>query len=157
MRTLRWILEGHPFFDTLRPEYLDLLTGCATNARFQAGDYLLREGEEAGRFYLLRQGRVALETQAPPRGALTIETLEGGDVLGWSWLFPPYRWHYSGRAVEPVRAIALDGQCLRGRCEADHDLGYELMRRFAQVMLQRLQATRFQLLDVYGTGTRGVS
>jgi CRP-like cAMP-binding protein len=151
MQTLELILAGHPFFEGLEQPYLDLITNCAANVRFETGDYLLREGESADRFYLLRHGRATLETYAPQRGPITIETIEQGEVLGWSWLFPPYRWHFSARALEPVRAIALDGTCLRGKIETDHQLGYELMRRFAYVMMQRLQATRLQLLDVYGT------
>ena len=87
---------------------------------------------------------------APQRGAIAIDTVGEGDVLGWSWLIPPYHWHFDARAVEPTRAIALDGRCLRGKCDADHELGYELMKRFAQVIEQRLEATRWQLLDVYG-------
>jgi CRP/FNR family cyclic AMP-dependent transcriptional regulator len=151
MQTLELILAGHPFFEGLERPYLDLITSCAANVRFAAGEYLLREGESADQFYLLRQGKVALETYAPPRGAITIETIEEGEVLGWSWLFPPYRWHFSARALESVRALALDGACLRDKIATDHRLGYELMRRFAYVMMQRLQATRLQLLDVYGT------
>ena len=95
---------------------------------------------------------MALETSAPQRGSAIIQTLGEGEVLGWSWLVAPYRWRFDARVVEAVRAIALDGKCLRGRSEEDHDLGYELMKRFAQVMEQRLQAARLQLLDVYGSG-----
>ena len=85
------------------------------------------------------------------RGPVVIETLHDGDVVGWSWLFPPYRWQFDARALEPSRAIAFDGACLRGKCEADHELGYELMRRFAGSIIERLQATRLRLLDVYGS------
>lgn len=151
MRTLESVLSSHPFFEGLERPYLDLITSCAANVRFAPGEYLLREGDSADQFYLLREGKVALETYAPPRGAITIETIAAGEVLGWSWLFPPYRWHFSARAMEPVRALALDGACLRDKITTDHHLGYELMRRFAYVMMQRLQATRLQLLDVYGT------
>src|SRR5229473_428313 len=133
MRTLESILVEHPFFKGLQPQYLQLITGCASNVRFNAGTYMLREGEQASQFYLIRHGK----------------------VVGWSWLFPPYRWHFSARVVEPVRAIALDGICLRAKGEEDHDLGYELMKRVAQIMMERLQATRIQLLDVYGVGARG--
>lgn len=150
METLQHILAQQAIFAGLPPEYLATITGCARNVRFARGDYLLREGDEADTFYVLREGRVALETHGAPHGQLLIETIETGDVLGWSWLFPPYRWHFSGRAMDPVFALALDGSCLRGKCDADHDLGYELMKRFASVIIQRLQATRVQLLDLYG-------
>ena len=156
MQTLEAILAGHPFFEGFETRYMQLITGCASNVRFDAGEYIFHEGEDASHFYLIRQGKVALETWAAQRGPITIETIEAGEVLGWSWLFPPYRWHFSARVVEPVRAIALDGVCLRSKGEADHDLGYQLVKRVAQIMMQRLQATRLQLLDVYGVPTRGV-
>ena len=151
MRTLESILEEHPFFQGLAPEAIKVLVGCAFNTRFDAGQVIFREGEEANTFYLLREGKVALETFAPHRGPIAIQTIGQGDVLGWSWLFPPYRWHFDARVLEPVRALALDGACVRGKCEEDHDLGYEMMSRFGRIMMERLQATRLQLLDVYGT------
>ena len=149
MNTLEPILAEQSFFNGLEPRYLQLITGCASNVRFAADQYIFREEEEANQFYLIRYGKVALETFAPGRGVVPIETLPAGEVLGWSWLFPPYRWHFSARALEVTRAIALDGVCLRKKCAEDHDLGYELMSRFAQTIIQRLQATRLQLLDVY--------
>lgn len=155
MQTLEPILAEHPFFKGLKPEYLQLVTGCASNVRFEAGTYIFREGEDATRFYLLRQGKVALEIFAAQRGSLTVETMEAGEVLGWSWLFPPYQWHFSGRVVEPTRAIALDGGCLRAKGEEDHDLGYELMKRVALILMERLQATRIRLLDLYSNSPGG--
>lgn len=150
MHTLEPLLAQHPFFRDLAPRYLQLVVSCAANVRFKAGELLFREGADANQFYLIRHGTVALQVFVPQRGPLTIATVAAGEVLGWSWLFPPYRWHFDAQALELVRAIAFDGQCLRGKCEEDHDLGYALMQRFAQVMLQRLQATRLQLLDLYG-------
>lgn len=139
----------HPFFKGLEPRYLQLIVGCAANVRFDAGQFIFREGEEANQFYIIRHGHVALEISTPERGSLVVQTIGEGEVLGWSWLVPPYRWHFDARAVELTRAIALDGKCVRTKCEEDHDLGYELMKRFAQIVMQRLQATRLQLLDVY--------
>ena len=144
------LLVHHPFFQDLAPHYLQLLVSCAKNVRFEAGQYLFREGEPANQFYLIRHGIVALEIFTPERGALTIQTLGEGDVAGWSWLFPPYHWHFDARATTLVRAIALDGVCLRTKSEEDKELGYALVMRFARVMMERLQATRLQLLDVYG-------
>ncbi len=149
MQTLEPILAEHPFFKDLKAEYLHLVTGCASNVRFDTGEYMFHEREEASQVYLIRQGKVALEIFAAQHGPITIETIEAGEVLGWSWLFPPYRWHFSGRVFEPTRAIALDGKCLRAKGDADHDLGYELMKRVAQIMLERLNATRIRLLDIY--------
>jgi CRP-like cAMP-binding protein len=149
IENLESILIEHPFFANMKKQHMDLLVGCASNVRFDAGQFILREGEEANHFYLLRQGRAALEIYAPERGSITIQTIGAGEVLGWSWLVPPYKWRFDARAVELTRAIALDGKCLREKCEKDTDLGYELLKRFSQVMVEHLQATRFQLLNVY--------
>jgi CRP/FNR family transcriptional regulator, cyclic AMP receptor protein len=151
MDTLESILASHPFFQGLDPEHLALLVGCASNVRFAAGTFLFHAGEEANRFFLVRAGHVAIEIAPPGGAAHTLQTIGAGEVLGWSWLIPPYFWKFDARAIEDTRALALDGQCLRRKCEADHDLGYELLKRFAQIMEERLQATRLQLLDVYGT------
>jgi CRP-like cAMP-binding protein len=150
VKTVAELLGDARFFDGLRPETIELVAGCASNVQFDAGTTIFREGEHADFFYLLRHGSVALETYVPARGAVMIETIEDGDVLGWSWLFPPYRWHFDARAVTAVRATAFDGECLRGKCAADPALGYELVSRFAQTLIQRLQWTRLRLLDVYG-------
>jgi len=147
---LERILAAHPFLKEMEPLYHQLFVGCASNVRFDAGQVIFREGEEANQFYLIRHGKVALELSTPERGSLIIQSLGEGDVLGWSWMMPPYRWHFDARAVELTRAIALDGKCLREKSESDHDLGFQLMKRAAQVMERRLQATRLQLLDVYG-------
>lgn len=149
METLEPLILEHAFFRGLNPEFGHLLVGCAKNVRFDAGEYLFREGEEADYFYLIRHGSVALELHAPGRPALTIQTLREGEIVGASWLVPPYRWSFDARAMELTRAVALDARCLREKCESDHDLGYELMKRFVPVMLGRLQATRLQVLDVY--------
>jgi CRP-like cAMP-binding protein len=150
METFQRIVAEHPFFEGLAAEHLQLIVGCASNVRFDAGQFIFREGEEANQFYLIRHGRVALEIAAPQGPPITIQTIGEGEILGWSWLIPPYHWHFDARAIELTRATALDGKCLREKCEQDHDLGYELLKRFAHIMDQRLQATRLQLLDVYG-------
>jgi CRP-like cAMP-binding protein len=150
MDTLEPLLRDHLLFEGLDPEHVSLLVGCATNVRFAPGEYLLREGDPAETCYLVRHGHVAIEVAAPTAGAITVQTVGEGEVVGFSWLFEPYRWQFDARAVEPTTAISLDGVCLRGKCEEDSRLGYELMRRFARVMVARLQATRLQLLDVYG-------
>ncbi|MBI3932041.1 MAG: cyclic nucleotide-binding domain-containing protein [Acidobacteria bacterium] len=149
VETFEKILAEHPFFEGMRAEHVATLAGCVSNVKFDQGDYLFREGQPADRFYVVRFGRVTVETFAPTRGSIAIETVDAGDVLGWSWLFPPYKWHFDARAMTLVRAFALDGVCLRGKCERDPALGYELMRRFAQVIVSRLEATQLQLLDLY--------
>jgi CRP/FNR family cyclic AMP-dependent transcriptional regulator len=150
METIETALQDVPLFRGLTPPELELIAGCGSNVRFQEGELLFRDGAEANTFYILRHGSVALETFVPARGPVTIETLEAGEVLGWSWLFPPYRWHFDARALSLVRATSFDGACLRGKCESDPRLGYDLMSRFAQVVIERLQWTRMRLLDVYG-------
>ncbi len=149
MHTLEPILAEQPFLRDLSPGFLQLLVGCAANARYEAGQFLLREGEEANQFFIIRHGTVAIEIYTHDRGAITIETIGEGDVLGWSWLVPPYNWRFDARAVDLTRAVVLDAKCLRGKCEQDYQLGYELMSRFLQVIERRLQATRLQLLDIY--------
>lgn len=148
------LLAEIPLFQGLGPEALALIAGCASNVPFVEGAQIMRRGEPADVFYLLRHGSVVLETYVPGRGPATIETLEAGEVLGWSWLFPPYRWHLDARALTTVRTTAFDGACLRAKCQQDPALGYELMSRFAQVLIERLQWTRLRLLDVYGNGDR---
>lgn len=150
MTTVAQLLAEAPFFAGLSQQALELVGGCGSNVQFAEGERIFREGDPADAFYLLRHGSVALEAYAPTRGALMIQTIEQGDVLGWSWLFAPYRWHFDARALTPVRATSFDGACLRGKCAADAALGYELISRFAQTLIARLQATRLQLLDVYG-------
>ncbi len=149
MENLVRLLKEHPFLQGLAEQHLQTLVPCAANVRFEAGQWVLREGEEARQFYLLRSGQVAIEVYVPGRGSVCIQTLGEGDVLGWSWLVTPYRWHFDARALQLTRAISLDAGCLRARSEEDHELGYELLRRFVPVILQRLQAARLQLLDIY--------
>jgi CRP/FNR family cyclic AMP-dependent transcriptional regulator len=151
MEDMQHIVGAHPFFAGLDDAFLQLVAGCAQNTRFEAGQYLFHEGDPADRFYLLRHGRVALELSAPGRGTLTFLTIPEGEIVGVSWLIPPYRWTYDAKAVELVRAVAIDASCLRGKCEADHHLGYNMMKRFMPVLIQRLHAAQLQVLDLYGT------
>lgn len=149
MDDLKTILSEHPFFNELIPAHLDAIVSCASNARFNANEYLFREGQKAENFYLIRHGLISVETYIPNRPPLTIQTVDEGEVMGWSWLFPPYRWHFDARALELTRAIVMDGRCLREKSATDKALGYELLLRFARVMEERLQSTRMQLMDLY--------
>lgn len=150
METIEAVLRDVPLFEGLTPDELALLAGCASNVRFEEGERIFSDGEQADTFYVVRHGAVALETFVPARGPVTIETIEAGEVLGWSWLFPPYRRQFDAVALTRVRATAFDGACLRGKCAEDARLGYDLMMRFAQVLIERLQWMRIRLLDVYG-------
>ncbi len=111
---------------------------------------MFREGEAADQFYIIRHGKVALEMAPPNKPPIIIDTVDSGHVLGWSWLTPPYTWHFDAHALTLVRAITLDGKCLRTKIEQDHELGFELYQRFFAVVTERLQHTRMQLMDVYG-------
>jgi len=149
MDTLEPILAGHPFFKDLPPEYFKIVVGCACNVRFDPESVIYKEGDDAEKFYLIRHGRVGLEIHVPRKGYITIQTVSDGELLGWSWLIPPYKSRFTARAYELTRAISLDGKCLREKCELDHNFGYEFYKRFSGLIVQRLQATRLQLLDVY--------
>jgi CRP/FNR family transcriptional regulator, cyclic AMP receptor protein len=150
MAGLEGILAEQPFFAGFPPEYCQLVAGCARNHRFEAEQYLFREGEPANEFFLIRHGKVALEIAAPGRAPIVIATLGPGEIVGASWLLPPYRWTFDARAMELTRALGIDAACLRRKCEADHHLGYEMMKRVLPIFLKRLHATRLQILDVYG-------
>lgn len=156
MKSIRDLLAEHPVFDELLDSDLDLIAGCGRNTRFAAGEVLFEEEQPAEVFYVVRAGKVGLEITAPGRPPVPVATVAAGDVLGWSWLFPPYRWDFTARAREDTAAIEIDGACLRRKCEEDGDLGYRLMKRFARVAVERLTATRLQLLDLYGDGPRPV-
>jgi CRP/FNR family cyclic AMP-dependent transcriptional regulator len=149
MENLERILSEHPFFAGLDESFIKLACGCAKNVRIETGQYVFQEGAPADHFYLVREGRVALQVSAPGRGAATFLTLGRGEVFGVNWLVPPYRWVYDARALETTRAIAMDALCLRNKCEADHDLGYDIMKRLMPVLIERLHTTRLQFLDLY--------
>lgn len=150
VRGLEKIVRDHPFFAGLDEEFLELVCGCAKNVRFEPGKYLFREGGAADQLYLIREGRAALEIAAPGRDSVVFQTVGEGEIVGVSWLFPPYRWNYDVRAIDRIRAIGMDATCLRTKCEDDHDLGYDVMKRLVPILVQRLQATRLQVLDVFG-------
>jgi CRP/FNR family transcriptional regulator, cyclic AMP receptor protein len=148
---LERVVREHPFFNGLPEETIELVAGCARNVRFDAQQHIFRMGDAADEFYLIRHGRVALELSAPGCGTRTFETMGEGELVGLACLIPPFRRTSDARALELVRAIGMDAKCLRTKCDADHSLGYEVMRRFAPVLVERLYATRLQMLDVYGT------
>lgn len=147
---LNRLLAEHDFFEGVDPAIVSHIAGCGKNVRFGEGEYLFREGEQADLFYIVREGRVALEVHGPGQGGIVLDTLGDGKVVGVSWLFPPYRWQLDARAAEPVRAVALDGACLRDKCEADPALGYQLMKRLSEISSRRMQSARLRMLDLYG-------
>jgi CRP/FNR family cyclic AMP-dependent transcriptional regulator len=152
MESLGKIIKEHPFFENLIPEYIELIAGCASLVKFDKDHMVLKEGETADNFYLIREGKISLEMVVPEQGAVALETVGEGDVVGWSWLFAPYQTHFDARAVEQTRAISFDGKCLRKKIDQDHNLGYHIMKEFVQIIQERLQATRLKLVDMYGVG-----
>ena len=143
-------IGAHPFLMGLSEGQINMLADCAMLKQFEPNELIFQEQEPANRFYLIQEGRVALESEGLESGTVSIQTIGAGEVLGWSWLFPPYHWHFSARAVEPTRAIFFYGTRLREWCDQDHDLGYELVQRMAAAGIQRLQATRRRLVETVG-------
>jgi len=150
VHTLEPIIAELPLFKGMKREHIQLITGCAANVKFEAGEFVGREGEQADKFWVIRQGRVSLEIHAPGRGPLTLQTIGEDEVVGWSWLVQPNQLRFDVHAVVATRALMFDGKCLRGKFATDHELGYELMQRFSHVIVSRLEAMSLQLLDLYG-------
>jgi CRP-like cAMP-binding protein len=147
MQSLEKALAQQPFLAGLDRRFLGPLAAHAASKRFEAQQMMFHEGHPAKEWYLICEGKVGLETALLGCDGIRIETLGPGEVLGWSWILPPYELHYSARALEPTEVIALDGKGLVALFEKDHDLGYEMMKRFAQVIVHRLAATRARLME----------
>ena len=143
-------IAAHPFVSGMSKHHVQLLADCAMRSHFKAGQVIFREGESASRFYLIENGRVALESSTLGE-PVKIDEIHDGDLLGWSWLFPPYAWHFGARALEDTTAIFFYGTVLRDYCEKDNSLGLELFKRMSAVMLRRLQASRQKLLSIRKT------
>ena len=141
------LMAGHALFEGLAPQYLALLKDAAMLKEFAAGEVIFREGDPANRFYLILDGEVALEDPAPEGKPVLLQTIGADDVLGWSWLFPPYYWHLDARTTKPTKAMFFYGTWLRDSCERNHDFGYEMMKRMSAVIIKRLQATRKKLAE----------
>ena len=146
MKNLNEAITNHTFSHGMTPEHLAVLTECANATEFKTGDVLFREGEPANQLYLIESGKIALEAHELADSTTLVQTLGAGGVLGWSWLFPPFVWHFQARTIEPTSAIVLSGAHLLVTAERNHDFGYELMKRVARVVIHRLQATRKQPL-----------
>ncbi len=150
MKSIHDLLGEHKFFKPFSPQQVATIASCGRNVQFDAETYIAHEGNDADYFYLLRSGLISIELHLPIPGRQVVQTLKAGDIMGWSWIYPPYKWHFDLRVTKPVAAVALDGRCLRNKCEEDHSLGYLLMKEFANIMTGRLKAARIQMLDIYG-------
>jgi CRP-like cAMP-binding protein len=151
---LETTIAKHPFLAGLTQGQFDVLARNAMRVRFEAGETIFREGDPANRFYLVEKGKVSLETHVKDGPGVHVQTVETGEVLGWSWLFPPYYWQFDARAVEPTTAIFFYGTRLREQCEQDQELGYELLKRMASIVINRLQATRKKLITKHSEQLR---
>jgi CRP-like cAMP-binding protein len=147
MITMADLITEQPFFAGMRPVHLERLSYYARRSVFHGGARVFSEGGHANRCWIIREGEVRLDARLPDGSEVVIETLGPGAVLGWSWLFPPYAWHYGAVATEPTLTIEFPGAELRKLCAGDPELGYELTRRLMSVVVERLQATRARLVN----------
>lgn len=147
---LHAMLAAHRFADGLAPQFIDALATMARFVEHPAGTWIAVQGDPADAFHLVIEGRCAIEVAAAGRDPLVIATVHAGEALGWSWMLAPHLWHFDVLALDHTRTIAVDGAALRDACHADHELGYEIAHRLARVIALRLEATRLQLVDVYG-------
>lgn len=147
---IREKLAEFSVFKEFEASHIDLMEGCAKNELYEAGEFLIRETDPAEQFFIIQSGRIALETHQPGQKPLVIQTIANGDIVGWSWLFPPFRWAYDARCMERTQVISFNGTCLRDKCDSDHAFGYQMMKIFSKIAISRLQQTRLQLHDIYG-------
>uniref|UniRef100_A0A7C3SHK3 Cyclic nucleotide-binding domain-containing protein n=1 Tax=Desulfobacca acetoxidans TaxID=60893 RepID=A0A7C3SHK3_9BACT len=148
MESMEQLLAEHPFLQGLAPQYLSRLASCAEVRQYAAGQFLFREGEEVREFFLVRHGQVAMEIYSARRGPITVQTRQGGDILGWIGLPPPYLWNFDGRAMVITRTIAIRVECLYQLCETDHEIGYTLLKRYVGAMAEHFKSLKLQLVDI---------
>lgn len=146
--TLLEEIAAHSFMRGLKLKHLNLLTECAMRTAFESNQIIFREGDLANRFYLIQSGKVLLESCEGDEPVL-VQEIGGDEVLGWSWLFPPYCWHFGARAAEPSKAIFFYGTRLRMQCEENLEFGHEILRRMAMMVIKRLQSSREQLARLH--------
>jgi len=150
IESLKPIIRAQPFFAGFSDTMTDVIVGCAENVRFSKDAYLMHEGQKANEFFFIREGRVGISFYGAQHGTIIVQTLDAGDLVGWSWLVPPYRARFDAVALEDTRALRFDGECLRRKCEQDPATGYELLKRVSTDLARRLESARLQLMDVYG-------
>ena len=143
-------LAAHPFLHGMSRDHLAVLAAAASDVTFPARHRLFEDGARATRFWLIQSGHVALDLHVPGQGRMKIDSIAMGELLGWSWLFPPYTWAFGAVAACPVEAFEFDGRKVRACCESDPELGYELTQRLVRVVAKRLQATRVRLISASG-------
>lgn len=139
-------LAGHPFLRGMPPDHLDALATAASDVTFPAGHRIFEEGGFASKFWLIQSGHVALDVLVPGSGRVIIDTIGIGDLLGCSWLFPPYRWAFGAVCVTPVHTFEFNAAAIRTCCAADAAFGAEFRDRLLRVLARRLQSTRTRLI-----------
>lgn len=144
------LIKSHPFLAGLDPEFYEFFHDCATVRRFASQQQIFHEGGEADHFYLILSGEIALETFVPGCGTVTIQRLGPKEALGWSWLFPPHEWHFTATTLAPTEVISFNAEALRAKAAENRDFRDELLTRVVKTLLERLQSTRMQLIDLYG-------
>jgi len=140
-------IAAHPFLAGMSSHHIELLARHGTRKNFPAGEIIFHAGEPAHGFYLIQKGTIALEGSVMEHGPIATDSVHAGEPLGWSWLFPPYRWHFDARAIEPTTAIFFHGDILRQHYNEDITLAHDLSQRICRVMAHRLQATRRKLIE----------
>ena len=149
MTAIESLLKENLLFKDIEDKYIKEIAQCTSEVQYAAGEFIFHEGEDALNLNIIRQGKVAIEVFAPKQGAVTIETIGRNEILGWSWFIPPYRRQFDAQAIEITRVLSIEAECLRSICGKDPALGYSLMQKLVQVIVERLQATRLQLMDIY--------
>jgi CRP/FNR family cyclic AMP-dependent transcriptional regulator len=147
MQSTEDYLSSHPFFNELDDRFMKFLSNSCTELGIKKGEVLFHQGEFADKFYLLRNGQISVHVPALVGPTLEIQTLSKDQMLGWSWLIPPYRWHFVARAVEDSDMLEFDGRAILAHCEEDPKFGYELLKRFSGLMSERLDAARQKMMD----------
>ena len=142
-------LTEHEFFAELSAESLAALAAIAEVVEVEPHTMVFEEGGHADAAYAIVDGSIALEMNMAHRAHHIVQTLHRGEMLGWGWLFPPHRWAFSALALDTTQLIRFDGEKMRSLWDEDCEFGYEMMKRFAHVMTDRLAATRLQLVDFY--------
>jgi len=155
VKKVEQFVREHSLFEGMDPSQVTFIAGCGRLRRFAKGDYLTRENDPADAFYLLLEGRAVIETHRHNEPPTPLLTLGENDVVGWSWLIPPYRSQFDARALSDLRTVELDGRCIRNKCETDQQMGYQLLKRLSSVLVSRIHGARLQLLDIYGGKSLG--
>ena len=149
IKSIKEVISNQPFFKGLDDQYLQLFAGCASNKRFIEGEFLLKENQPSTQFFIIKEGKVVIELFSGNKGTIRIQTLSDGDLVGWTWLFPPYKNQFDAMALTPTKVIAFEGNCLQKKCKDDYKFGYEMLSRVTAVIIERLRNTRLQLIDIY--------